>query len=147
MKILSILWLSLLLVVLPVYAKEKKESRDNTISILKFLPGLHQLKSRKYVKGVLLLGSFAGAVTGAILYNNKGNDWYDKYRQSTNIEEITQFRKHTEESFKKRNLCVIGMVSVFILHIIDLKFSKSGKTGVKSDINKGRIGIGFYFKF
>lgn len=147
MKTLLIVWLMLLVVTLPVTAKEKKETRDNTISILKFVPGLHQLKTKKYFKGVLLLGSFVGAVTGAVIYNNKGNNWYDKYRESTNVEDIILFRKNTEDNFKKRNLFVIGIVSAFVLHLIDLKFSRSGKTGVKSEINKDRIDIGFYFKF
>jgi hypothetical protein len=149
MKTVLIVGLVILLVALPVWGKDskKKETREKTVSIVKFIPGLYQVSSGKYFKGVLLLGTFVGAVTGTVVYNSKGNDSYRQYQQSTNVEDIVLFRQQTQDSFKKRNLFIAGIFSVFVLHIIDLKFSKSGKTGVKGDIRKDRIDIGFYYSF
>ena len=112
-----------------------------------FIPGIQQLKSKKYVKGSLLLGSFIGSVAGAVVYNKKGSDWYDKYSNSTNVEDIILFRQETEKSLKKRNLFIVGIFSVWLVHIIDLKFFKSGKGGVKGEVGKNKINIGFYYSF
>ena len=125
----------------------KKKSKEKKASILMFIPGIQQLKSKKYVKGSLLLGSFIASVAGAVTYNKKGSDWYDKYSNSTDVQEIILFRHKTEKSLKKRNLFIAGIFSVWLVHIIDLKFFKSGKGGVKGEMGKYKINIGFYYSF
>jgi len=130
----------------PTDSKEK-ESKPKPVSITLFIPGLQQLKNKQYIKGGILLGAFIGSVTGALVHNEKGNDWYEQYRNSTNVEEIVMLREKTEKSFKKRNLYIAGIFSVWALHIIDLKFFKSGKAGVKGEVGKNTISIGFYYCF
>lgn len=125
----------------------EKKSKTKKVSILMVIPGVQQLKSGKYVKGSLLLGSFIGSVTGAFVYNKKGSDWYDKYLTSTNVEEIILFRQETEKNLKKRNLFIAGIFSVWLAHIIDLKFFKSGKGGVKGELGKNKFNISFYYSF
>ena len=112
-----------------------------------FIPGVEQIKSKKYVKGSLLLGAFIGSALAAFHYNKKGNDWYDKYQNSTNVDDIILFRQRTEDHLKKRNLFIAGIFSVWLVHIIDLKFFKSGKAGVKGTVSKNEINIGFYYHF
>ncbi|MCP5049478.1 MAG: hypothetical protein GY940_20070 [bacterium] len=148
-------WILIACLLIPLYnhaqttgtKPQTKKEEGKTISIVKFIPGLYQLKSRKYLKGSLLLGSFLTAIAGTIAFNNKGNDWYDKYKNSTNVEDIRMFRDQTEKSFKKRNIFIAGIFSVWLVHILDLKFSKSGKTGVTSDIGKNKINFNFYYRF
>ena len=130
----------------PDPGKSDKE-KPKTVSITMFIPGIHQLASGKFVKGTILLGSFLGCITGAVINNNKGNDWYDKYINSTNVEEIILFRQNTERSLKKRNLFMVGILSVWALHILDLKFFKSKKGGVKGEVGKNSFNIGFYYIF
>lgn len=130
----------------PDSSRPDKE-KPKTVSITMFIPGIHQLASGKYVKGTILLGSFLSCITGAVIHNNKGNDWYKKYIDSTNVEEITLFRQKTEKSFKKRNLFIVGALSVWALHIIDLKFFKSKKGGVKGEVGKNSFIIGYYYTF
>jgi hypothetical protein len=125
---------------------EKKKS-DGTVSILKFIPGLPQLKEGKYLKGTLLLSSFITVVTGSILYNNQGNKSYNAYQKSTDVAEILLLRDETEKSFRKRNFCIVGIFSIFVVHILDLKFFKSKKAGVSGNIGKNTIDIGFYYRF
>lgn len=127
------------------------KKKPKPVSITMFIPGIHQVKSGKFVKGTLLLGAFIGCITGTIIHNNNGNDWYKKYLDSTNVEEIIRLRQNTEKSFKKRNLFIIGILSVWALHAIDLKFSKT-KSGTKKGSIKGEVGknsfnIGFYYTF
>jgi hypothetical protein len=126
---------------------EPGKKKPKTVSITMFIPGLHQLASGKYVKGTILLGSFLSCITGAVIHNNKGNDWYEKYINSTNVEEISLFRQKTGKSLKKRNLFIVGVLSVWALHIIDLKFFKSKKGGVKGEVGKNSFNIGFYYTF
>lgn len=121
--------------------------KPKTISIAKFIPGIEQFKTKQYVKGTLLLGSLIGTAAAAFSYNKKGNDWYDKYRNSSNVEEIVLFRQNAEKKFKKRNLFITGILSVWLLHILDLKFFKSGKGGIKSRVSHNEINIGIYYRF
>ncbi len=127
----------------PVWTENKKSS-DGTVSIFKFIPGVSQLKSKKYVKGTLLLGSFVGSITGTFIYNNRGNHWYEQYKNSVNPEEIVLFRRYTEKSFRKRNLCIAGIFGVFILHLLDLKFFKSKKTIISGQVSGNGLTIGIY---
>jgi len=127
--------------------KKSKEKKEKTVSIAMFIPGVQQLKSGKYVKGSLFLGTFIGTVAGTFTYNKKGNDWYDKYRNSTNVDDIIRFREEAEKSFKKRNLFIAGIFTLWLAHIIDLKFIKTKKGGVKGEIGKNNFNIGFYYSF
>jgi hypothetical protein len=126
---------------------EPDKKKPKAVSITMFIPGIHQLASGKYVKGTILLGSFLSCITGAVIHNNKGNDWYEKYINSTNVEEIILSRQKAEKSLKKRNLFIVGVLSVWALHIIDLKFFKSKKGGVKGEVGKNSFTIGFYYTF
>lgn len=134
------------LLVLPVTAEtDKKKPKKIPLSLV--IPGIHQMKDRSYAKGFLLLGSFIGATAGAIVYNKKGGDWYDKYSASTDVEAIVEFRRQTEDSYEKRNLFLAGIATVFLAHVIDLKFFKKGKGGVKGEAGKNNISIGVYYTF
>lgn len=126
---------------------KKKETRAKRVPITMFIPGIHQLKTGQYVKGSIFLAAFIGSVTGALIHNKKGNDQYNQYLTSTNVEEIILLREKTEKSFKKRNLYIVGIFSTWVLHIIDVKFFKSGKAGVKGEVGKNNITIGFYYRF
>ena len=128
-------------------SSETGKEKPKRVSIIMFIPGIHQLTSGKYVKGTILLGSFISCITGAVIHNNKGNDWYEKYINSTNVEEIILFRQKTEKSLKKRNLFIVGALSVWALHIIDLKLFKSKKGGVKGEVGKNSFIIGCYYTF
>lgn len=144
-------FLAAVLLVQPLaFAEEKKnsdEKKTKTISFSMLIPGVEQIKSKKYVKGSLLLSAFIGSALGAFHYNKKGNDWYDKYQNSTNVDDIILFRQRTEDHLKKKNLFIAGIFSVWLVHIIDLKFFKSGKGGVKGTVSKNEINIGFYYHF
>lgn len=129
----------------PPANKNKKKTKAIPLSM--FIPGLHQLKNKQYAKGSLLLASFAGCIAGAVINNNNGNDWYRQYQSSTNVEEVILLREHTEKSFKKRNLFFAGILSVWAIHVIDLKFFKKGKGGVKGEVGKNSINLGFYYSF
>ncbi len=126
---------------------DSREKEPKAISITRFIPGIYQLESRQYVKGILLLSSFAGCITGFVINNNRGNRWFEKYIDSTNVEDIVRFREYTEKSLKKRNLFVAGIFTVWLAHLIDLKFFKSKKGGVKSEMGKNSINIGFFYSF
>ena len=140
---------AVLLVRIPAPAEEKNsnQKKSKTIPFSMLIPGVEQIKSKKYVKGALLLGTFLGSTLGAFHHNKKGSDWYDKYQNSTNVDDVILFRQRTEDHLKKRNLFIAGIFSVWLVHIIDLKFFKSGKAGVKGTVSKNEINIGFYYLF
>ncbi len=125
----------------------KKEKKTKAIPLTMFIPGIQQMKNKQYAKGSLLLASFAGCIAGAVIHNNKGNDWYRQYQNSTNVDEIILLRQKTGNSFRKRNLFFVGIFSVWAIHVIDLKFFKSGKGGVKGEVGKNSIHFGFYYTF
>jgi hypothetical protein len=123
------------------------KEKSKAVSIAMFIPGLQQLESRRYIKGALLLGFFAGCIAGAVIHNSKGNNWYEKYRTSTDVDEIIMFRQNTESSFKKRNLFMVGVLTVWLAHIVDLKFFKSKNGGVKGEAGKNSFNVHFYYAF
>ncbi|MCP4213126.1 MAG: hypothetical protein GY765_00650 [bacterium] len=125
----------------------KTKSKKKTVSIIKFIPGIAQMKAGQTIKGGLLLGSFIGSVTGTVIHNHKGNQWYGKYSDSTNVEEVVRFRKVTENHLKKRNLFIIGIASTWLLHVLDLKLFKSDKAGITGAITNKTIDIGIYYAF
>lgn len=123
-----------------------KEKKEEKVSIIKYIPGLQQIKTKKYFKGGVFLSSFIAGIAGAVIYNSRGNDSYDNYLQSKDTDEIVELRKTTENFFKKRNLFIIGSGVVFLLHLFDLKFSNK-KSGVKGEIKNNSIGVSLYYGF
>ncbi len=145
MKKICWLLITVLIVGPPATAADSDKKKPKTIPITKFIPGIQQLKTKQYLKGTLLLTALIGTTTAALTFNKKGNDWYNKYQNSTNIEEIALFRKNTEKNLKKRNLFIAGILSIWIIHIIDLKFFKSKKSRIKSQVSYNEINIGIYY--
>ena len=133
---------------------KNKKNEGKTISLIKFIPGLQQIKQKKYFKGSLLFGSFLATTSGAFIFNNNGNNWYDKYKNSTNVSDIVYFRDRAEKNFRNRNLAIIGIFSVWLVHIIDLKFfkpkKKSNRTisaGLTANVGFNHARINFYYVF
>lgn len=128
------------------YLFSEENRIENKVSIIKFIPGLFQLKEKKILKGGLLLSSFIAGISGIIINNNNGNKYYNQYILSTDIDEVIDLRKKTEEKFRSRNLFLIGTSVIFLLHLFDLKFSK-GRSGVKGEIKNNSINFGLYYHF
>jgi hypothetical protein len=132
----------------PLHAVDNPdEKKSNSIPITLVIPGIEQIKNKQYFKGPLLLGAFIGSAAAAFYYNKKGNDWYARYKASTNVEQIILYRENTESNLKKRNIYLISMFSIWILHVIDLKFFKPKKNGITGSVGKNEINIGVYYTF
>ncbi|MCP4147322.1 MAG: hypothetical protein GY757_06180 [bacterium] len=141
-------FLALVLLIQGVYGADTPgDKKSKIVSITMFIPGVQQIKTGKYGKGCLFLAAFLGSSTAVFAYNKKGNDWYDKYRISTNVNEVILFRQNTEKYLKKRNISIAALISTWLLHIIDLKLFKSKKGGVTGDAGKNKFNIGFYYSF
>jgi hypothetical protein len=117
------------------------------IPVEKFIPGLSQLISGKILRGGLLLGACLATVAGAIWENQRGNDYYEQYLVSTDIEEVVDLRSRAEKSFRSRNYYILGMVSVFVLHFLDLKFLKNKKGKLKGEVKNNALSFGIYYSF
>lgn len=137
-----------------LYGQEKEEektveetSEPKAMPIIKFIPGAFQIKSGKIIKGAILLGAFTTAIIGAIIQNKKGNDLYEKYLESKDVEEIVSLRKQTEKAFKYRNYYIAGIFGAWLLHLLDLKFFKNKKGSIKGEITQKNANIGFYYSF
>ena len=128
-------------------AGEGETKLSKGVPVVEFIPGLPQLISGKVLKGSLLLGACLTTIVGAIWENQKGNDYYDQYLVSTDVEEVIELRAKAEKSYRSRNYFIIGMVSVWILHLLDLKFFKNKKGGVKGEIKNNSLYFGFYYCF
>jgi len=128
-------------------AGEGETQLSKGISVVEFIPGLPQLISGKVLKGSLLLGACLTTIVGAIWKNQEGNDYYDQYLLSTDVEEVIELRAKAEKSYRNRNYFIIGMVSVWVLHLLDLKFFKNKKGGVKGEVKNNSLYFGFYYSF
>lgn len=126
---------------------QKFEQKGKKIDVIKFIPGIYQIKSGKILKGGVLLSSFIATIVGAILSNKKGTDYYEQYQNSTNVKEIIYLRERAEKKYKGRNYFIAGLFSVCLIHFIDMKFFNKKKGVIKSEIAKNSINIGFYYFF
>ncbi len=144
-NIIIFLLLALIIFSSPLSGENKEET--SKIPFTYILPGIEQIKHKDYLKGVILLTSFSGCITGAIINNNRGNDYYEKYLNSVIVEEIVEMRRKTEDSFRKRNYFLVGAFSVWIIHLIDLQFFNNKTKGVKGEIRKNGFSFGLYYTF
>lgn len=129
--------------------EEKKEEPQpgGAVSIVKFIPGVYQLKSKKFAKGGILFCAFSAAIVGAVIENKRGNDLYEKYLASEDPGEVMALRKQTEKKFKNRNYYIAGTLGIWLLHLLDLKFFNKKKGGIKGEVTKKSMHIGFYYTF
>jgi len=130
-----------------IHLKTPEKKNSSEISFTYIIPGLGQIKRGYYIKGGLLFTSFVSAITGAIIENRKGNDYYNIYINSTDLNEIINSRINSENHFKKRNYYIIGGFSVWIVNLIDLRFFSKKNKGIKGEIKKNYISFGFYYIF
>lgn len=101
-----------------------EEKSSPLIPVSRVIPGWAQIRSGKPVKGILLLGGFLGAVTGAMIQNHQGNQAYDRYLECRDAGQITELRRQAERRFRSRNFFLIGTVGVLATHFLDLTLSK-----------------------
>lgn len=127
-------------------SEQNGQKKSKGIPVAEFLPGIHQIKNRKLIKGCLLLGTFLTAIAGAVIENNRGNDFYDQYLNSVVVEDIVEFRKKAENSYRLRNYFMAGILAVWVIHLLDMKFFKK-KGGIKGEIKNNSIHFGLYFSF
>lgn len=150
-KWISFLILFFFVCALSAQEKEKEKQEEpqpgGAVSIVKFIPGVYQLKSKKFVKGSLLFSVFTAAVVGAVIENKRGNDLYEQYLASQDVEEIVALRKQTEKKFQNRNYYIAGALGIWLLHLLDLKFFNKKKGGIKGEVTKKNIQVGFYYSF
>lgn len=126
---------------------QKHGEKSKKVDVIKFIPGIYQIKSGEILKGGFLLSSFITTITGAILSNSKGNDYYEQYLSSTNVEEVIYLRDRTEKKYKNRNYFIAGLFSVWLIHLIDMKFFNNKRGVINSEITKNSINVGFYYFF
>ena len=134
-KLLVSLLLSLL-----IFPSDKK-------SFTLLIPGMEQFKEKKYAKATVLAGSFLGFTIAAILKNQDGYKYYDRYRAATDPDSAVYYRKKTEQSFRDRNFFILGAIGVWLIHIIDLEVSRKKKARIGGGIEKGNLYICFAYRF
>lgn len=122
----------------PVTAK-KATSPTPVIPVDRVIPGWVQLSSGKPVKGILLLGGFLGTIAGAAIQNHRGNLAYDRYLECRDATQIGTLRRETERHFKSRNLFVLGIAAITVIHFLDLTFSKKSNASIQGKLARGGI--------
>lgn len=145
-------WRTVLIVVLIFFisgltpAEQNQQKKSSGIPLVQFIPGITQLKHKKIIKGGVLLGAFVTSIAGAVIENNQGNDYYDLYLKSTVVDDIVDLRKKAENSYRWRNYFIAGIFTVWVIHLLDLKFSKK-KGGLKGEFKNNSIRFGLYYSF
>ena len=124
----------LLLVVLlcPTLIANGEKKSSPIIPASRVIPGWTQIRSGKPVKGILLLGGFLGAVTGAVIRNRQGNRAYDRYLEWRDASQVSELRREAERRFRSRNLFLIGSVGVLATHFLDLTLSKKPNAKIQA---------------
>jgi hypothetical protein len=127
-------------------AEQDQKKKNSDIRLVQFIPGISQLKNGKTIKGGFLLGAFLTTIGGAIISNNKGNDYYEQYLDSVIIEDIVDLRKMAENHYRLRNYFMAGIFAVWVIHLLDIKFFKK-RGGIKGEIKNHGVHFGLYVSF
>ena len=127
-------------------AAQDQKKKSTGISLIQFITGITKVKKNKIIKGGVLLGAFVTSIVGAILKNNQGNDYYDQYLESAVVDDIVDLRKKAENSYRWRNYFIAGVFTVWVIHLLDLKFSKK-KGGLKGELKNNSIRFSLYYSF
>ena len=130
-----------LVLAVPVMPDEKGEE-SSPLPLEQVIPGWKQIRSGRAVKGILLLGGFIGAVTGAIISNRQGNRAYDEYLACRDADLVVILRRKTETRFRTRNWMLVGAAAVMGLHFLDLTLTKTKNATITGDIDPGGFRIG-----
>ncbi len=127
----------LLLLLLPVEGAAK--------SVIYLIPGIVQLKRGQTLKGVLLISAFSLCVGAAIWKDHEGYQYYLKYKRATTVEEVLRYRELAERSFRERNYLAAAAGAVWLLHVLDLSFSRRMQLNVQ--LGKGFCSFGLNYNF
>lgn len=128
-------------------ALKQENEQVRMIPVAKFIPGIDQLFSGKTLKGGVLLSACLATVAGAIIENRCGNRYYEQYLESTDVDEIVELRKKAEGSFHNRNYCILGICTVWLVHVLDMKLFKAKKGVIKGEAKDHSVAVGFYYFF
>lgn len=131
----------------PLPGDTGKKDPKKAISVSLFIPGVEQIRNRQILKGGLFLGAFTATIVGALVANARGNDYYERYLASDDVDEIIELRRKAEQSYKTRNYLILGIFVVELVHLVDLKFFSGKKGGLKGEIKNNSIRLGFYYSF
>lgn len=131
----------LFVLVVPVMPDEKSKE-PATLPLEQVIPGWKQIRSGRVVKGILLLGGFVGAITGALILNHRGNEAYDDYLACRDAGLVVDLRRETENRFRGRNWLLVGAAAIMGLHFLDLKLTKTKHATITGDLGPVGFRIG-----
>ncbi len=114
-------------------------------SVAYLIPGLVQLKRGQTLKGILLLSAFSLCAGAAVWKDHQGYQYYLKYREATTVEEVLRYRELAERSFRERNYLAGAAGVIWLLHVIDLSFSRKVQLNVQLGESFYRFGLGYSF--
>lgn len=101
-------------------------------------PGWGQIIEKQYIKGFGFMLLETGLIISAIIINNKSNEYYNDYKNATNIDDVIYWRQKTEEFDKNRNLLILSAAFVWVVNLIDIYIHVKKK--------KRRLKLGFIKK-
>jgi len=138
----------LLLLALGVPATPDKGDKENPpVPLVRVIPGWVQMRSGHTLKGILLLGGFVSAVTGAVILNHQGNQSYASYLASRDAARVVALRRETERHFHGRNWFLAGAAAVLVTHFLDLEFAKKKHAQITGDLDPGGFRLGCRIDF
>ncbi len=116
-------------------------------SVIILMPGFYQLKQGRVFKGTVLAGTFFALGAAALVENQRGYQYYDLYKKATTRDDAVFYREKTENSFRRRNIYILGAVLVWTVHILDIKISSGKRAKIRGKIEKNSASLGFAYSF
>ncbi len=98
--------------------KEKPKLSSLEKSIL--IPGWGQLAEKRYLEGIAFLTLEAGAIAGIIVNAQKGNKYYNHYKEADNIPDAVKYRELTEKYDIRKNKFILAAGAVWALNLLDM---------------------------
>jgi hypothetical protein len=84
------------------------------------IPGWGQFAEKRYFEAVLFLSAEVFALYKVFNYNQKGNQYYDKYGEADNVNDAVTYRELTAKFDTRRNQYILAAIGVWAFNLIDI---------------------------
>lgn len=97
-----------------------RETKFTSLHKSLLVPGWGQFAEQRYIEAVLFLSAEVFALYKVFNYNHKGNQYYDKYSEASNVDDAVRYRELTEKYDTRRNQYILVAIGVWALNLIDI---------------------------
>ncbi|MFC2165523.1 DUF5683 domain-containing protein [Acidobacteriota bacterium] len=126
-----------------------RETRFTSLHKSLLIPGWGQFAEKRYIEAALFLSAEIFVLYKVFDTNHKGNQYYDKYREADNVDDVVKYRELTEKYDTRRNQYILVAIGVWALNLIDIYLivKNKKKNNLRLTLNSGIKKLAFTLSY